>query len=67
VRDTITYSLSKNALCPKRHNKPNQSQEDFDRCRENPDNAFLCENRYVSSQSKSIHTKRHYQHCIVYQ
>ena len=67
MRNTLAYSLTKNSLCPERHNKPDQSQEDFDRCRESPDNAFLCENRRVSSQSKNTRTKRHYQHCFVYQ
>jgi len=65
VRDTPAYSMPKRLLCLVCHNKPDQSQEDFDRCCNSPDNAFLCENKRASSQSKNIRTKKIYQHCFL--
>jgi len=66
VRDTPAYSMPKRLLCLVCHNKPDQSQEDFDRGCNSPDNAFLCENKCASSQSKNIRTKKIYQHCFLY-
>ena len=48
------YSMPKSLLCPVYHDKPDQSEEGFDRCCNSPDNHFLCKNKHVSSQSKNI-------------
>jgi len=66
VRNTPAYSIPKRLLCLECHHKPDQSQEDFDRCRNSPDNAFLCENKRVSLQRKNTRTKKIYQHCFLY-
>jgi len=62
VRNTPAYSMPKRLLCLECHDKLDQSQEDFDRCCECPDNAFLSEYQCVSFQSKNTHTKKLYQH-----
>jgi len=67
MRSKTACSVTEIFLCPECHNKPDQSQEDLYRCCERPDNAFLCEYMRVSSQSKNTHTKRRYQHPLVYE
>ena len=48
MRNTAEYSITKNSLCFVCHGKPDEGQEDFDRCCCSPDNTSLCEEKHIS-------------------